>query len=239
MAQQSFEQTFFSWLGNYRDMLNSISCEVDDRELKGRPALTQLWKKYLEKTVVSRDAETRLTEFSNEEREGDSSPFDDRDENEALFANDPNINTEVSDARVCKLLEKDKNATVKLNWSDLYRRNEYQLDSLFRNIYQLILWIDSQNDNRMIPAQKWLYINIVKAQLSWIEMVYLFYNGYTERGESFKKLVEKYALFDNLNFDSDPVIKHLKTNAPNENRYSEAAYDSRLARRALGLPEST
>jgi len=124
-------------------------------------------------------------------------------------------------------------------WEELYEKNEYQLDSLFRNLYRLMLWIDSQDESRINQAQKWMYVSVVRAQLSWIEMVYLFYNGQTNRGLKFARLVNKYALFDNLNFDSDAVIKHIKEHPPENCGYAETAYDSRLARLALGLPGAT
>ncbi len=124
-------------------------------------------------------------------------------------------------------------------WDKLYKANEYQLDCLFRNLYRLMLWIDSQDESRINQAQKWMYVSVVRAQLSWIEMVYLFYNGQTERGDKFRLLVDKYALFDNLNFDSDAVIKHIKAHPPENRGYAETAYNSRSARDELKLPEST
>lgn len=193
IAHQSFEQTFFSWLESYRDMLGSVEHVTNEREFNGGRALRRWWVSSLTDNY--------------------------------LGSADPNI---------------PGLAKVALGqWERLYRDNEYQLDSLFRNLYRLILWIDSQHGSRMSEAQKWFYISIVRAQLSWIEMVYLFYNGHTERGRNFKKLIEKYALFDNLNFDSDAVIAHIKEHGHDDVRYADSAYDSRLARKALGLPEST
>ncbi len=125
------------------------------------------------------------------------------------------------------------------NWAALYNKHEYQFDSLFRVLYRLIVWIDSQDEDRLSPAQKWLYVSIVRAQLSWIELVYLFYNGHTERGRNFKRLAEKYALFDNLNFATDRAIAIVRECPPDSVGYQPSAYDSRLARVAMGLPESS
>lgn len=194
IAHQSFEQTFFSWLKSYKDMLGSVEYVIKEIEFNGGRALRRWWVSSL--TV-------------------DHLGGPDSQKNPGL-------------AKVAML-----------EWERLYHNNEYQLDSLFRNLYRLILWVDSQHESRMSAAQKWFYISIVRAQLSWIEMVYLFYNGYTDRGKNFKQLVEKYALFDNLNFDSDAVILHIKEHGYNNVRYADTAYDSRLARKVLGLPEST
>lgn len=223
IAHQSFEQTFFSWLENYRSMLDSIEYVLPQsqggRELPGRRALRKWWIDSLETSRVIDKCSRKNQEVKNNLNEGNSA----EEALQKIEQASPGLFTEVA-------IE---------SWKAVYRANEYQLDSLFRNLYRLILWIDSQHGNRMTQSQKWLYVSIIRAQLSWIEMVYLFYNGYTDRGEKFRSLVEKYALFDNLNFESDPVIAHLKNKAPNGNQYSDSAYDSRLARKALGLPEST
>jgi len=126
-----------------------------------------------------------------------------------------------------------------ISWAGLYENNEYQLDSLFRVLYRLIVWIDSQDEDRLTPAQKWLYVSIVRAQLSWIELVFLFYNGHTDQGKNFKRLADKYALFDNLNFATDSVIAIVKACPPDMLGYQPSAYDSKLARVAMGLPESS
>lgn len=68
----------------------------------------------------------------------------------------------------------------------------------------------------------------MRSQLSWIEMVFLFYNCLTERGSKFKPLVEKYAIFDNLAFNDDEALAALKT------KYADEAFSSDLARVKLG-----
>lgn len=222
IAHQSFEQTFFSWLQNYRDMLGSIEHVLRGSsgtvEFKGRKALQRWWSESIEVGCV-------ISEIGKNDHRYDRT----------FNFNDSEIEIFLLAAKV----DPDLLTTTALElWEGVYRRNEYQLDSFFRNLYRLMLWIDSQHETRMSLEQKWLYISIVRAQLSWIEMVYLFYNGYTERGKNFKRLVDKYALFDNLNFDSDYVIAHIKKHPPKDNHYLETAYDSRLARKELGLPES-
>jgi hypothetical protein len=116
---------------------------------------------------------------------------------------------------------------VKESWNKLYKNHETHLDSLFRTLYRLFLWVDQ--NTKLNPTEKWLYISIVRSQLSWIEMVYLFYNCLTERGSKFKILVEKYAIFDNLAFNDDQSLTKLKP------EYSDEAFSSDLAREKLGL----
>lgn len=217
IAHQSFEQTFFSWLENYRDMLSSIRQSetlsiVTGTEHSGRIALRKWLDSHIsiESLLFKMELHSGANQYSKEIFE--------RASNEEQYL----VTKAAMDS-----------------WDDLYRNYEYQLDSLFRNLYRLILWIDSQGDDRISTAQKWLYVSIVRAQISWIEMAYLFYNGYTKRGSKFKRLAEKYALFDNMNFGSDPVIAHVRKYPPENISYADTAYDSCLARKILGLPEST
>ena len=116
---------------------------------------------------------------------------------------------------------------IKESWDKLYKTNESQLDSLFRTLYRLLLWVDQ--NSKLNQSEKWLYISIIRSQLSWIEMVYLFYNCLTERGNKFKTLVEKYAIFDNLAFNDDISLTKLQL------EYSAESFNSNLAREKLGL----
>lgn len=119
---------------------------------------------------------------------------------------------------------------IKISWEKTYKENEYQLDSLFRTLYRLFLWVDQQE--KLNNSQKWLYISIIRSQLSWIEMVYLYHNCLTDRGHKFKPLVEKYAIFDNLVFNNDRTLITLSSH------YLHEAFDSSSARKKLGLIES-
>lgn len=70
------------------------------------------------------------------------------------------------------------------------------LGSYFRSLYRVIKYIDesSFSDN-----EKYQYTSFVRAQLTDIELIWLFYNctvGYGE--EKFKTLVEDYTLLKNI-----------------------------------------
>lgn len=215
IAHQSFEQTFFSWLKSYRDSVNEIEYPSGGKVFNGRKAMYSWWELALGTNSVAYE----YCRIKGVQKEGFSweQYFD------ALAEEDP--------IGMAELALKQ--------WEGVYQLNEYQLDSLFRNLYRLILWVHSQDEDRINRAQKWLYISIVRAQLSWTEMVLLFYNGYTYRGAKFKRLVEQYALFDNLNMESAAVIKHLRLNPPNGGIYDDSAFDSGLARKNMGLAESS
>lgn len=216
IEQQSFEQTFFAWLSTYREILGEVRNKEGE---SGRNALRAFW--YADLSAENMDGEYSLMRFSTSV---DVLPL----------------------ARACGTTGKYSFSEMTpedypvislgamVGWAQLYGQQENQLDSLFRVLYRLLRWIDLLPSERLSQEQKWLYVSIVRSQLSWIEMVYLFYNGYTERGRKFRPIIEKYALFDNLNFESDRVIAIVK-DSPNSTPYAPTAYSSEAARAVLNL----
>lgn len=229
---QSFEQTFFSWLNTYRDLLIAVSGKINNNTFTGRNFLYSLWEKELSDEAIAYSMFTPniyggASEFPREE-------FKDSYENSFIGISSYNKIETISNK---KPIQSTNNILV--IWCQLYRKDEYQLDSVFRTLYRLLIWIDSQQSERLSNAQKWLYISIVRSQLSWIEMTYLYYNGLTPPGSKFKLIVEKYALFDNLTIDSDIGMKVLNRHLPLVSNYSEHAFNSEIAREKLGLPKSS
>lgn len=214
---QSFEQTFFAWLATYREILGEVTGSSGER---GRNALNSFWK-----VALSDDCRV------------------DHDDSAAVFTAKMESLLfeawhEIGDINFDSMTPADHLVITKGaedEWERLYHNQENQLDSLFRVLYRLLCWIDLRPQSSLSAEQKWLYVSIVRSQLSWIEMVYLFYNGHTNRGEKFKPLIEKYALFDNLTFESDCVLALYKNNPPNHEGYRPSAYSSDVARAALGL----
>lgn len=90
-------------------------------------------------------------------------------------------------------------------YSRAYKKHQTALGIQFRTLYRLIRWIDGTP--KLKEADKWHYIALVRAQLSWIELVFLFYGGLTHDGYPFVALANKYALFDNLEEGKDPLIE--------------------------------
>ena len=225
IEHQSFEQTFFAWLNNYHELLQSVTTSTASQgQLSGRQALFFWWGPHITSGLV----------FKLGRREIEAQQpgtFD------AWIQSQPNDKR----IRLRAVLERITNVAsdeIFRMWGDTYLDHEYQLDSLFRNLYRLVLWVDSQHESQLTKSQKWLYVGIIRGQLSWVEQVYLFYNGLTTRGAKFRQLVNKYALFDNLTFENDPVLEHVRRNQPTDAAYDESAFNSVLARRALGLPDT-
>jgi len=96
-----------------------------------------------------------------------------------------------------------------------YESNKSDLGHYFRTLYQIIKFID----NSSIQDKK-QYISIFRSQLSSYEQVLLFYNCLHLNGKiKFKPLIEKYALFNNID-DTILVNKdHLK-------EYNKGAYSN-------------
>ena len=225
---QSFEQTFFSWLSTYRELLNSLHNSRNPGEiLNGREALyflfnTNLNSRWIYSSMCGSNSDELRPEFNN------SYDYD--------FY-------KLSNYKKIEIIAENKQDLVSNNihqiWCRLYRKEEYQLDSLFRTAYKLISWIDSLPIERLDNTQKWLYISIFRSQLSWVEMVFFYYNGLTGTGRKFKLLIEKYALFDNLTFDSDIGIKIMNKYFDIENNYAKTAFNSDIARDKFSLTKSS
>lgn len=248
-ALQAFEQTFFSWLGTYRDLLGEIQSEQEGGTDAGRKALFNWWVDNLTGDRVWHSLQ-RAPELARSGKQ-EYQPF--VISSEAFASARERIGKSYlqpyGDGR-CVLVLPPEQRVVASNlsswrWERLYQRQQYQLDNLFRILYRLIVWIDSQDSTKLIDAEKWFYVSIVRGQLSWVELAFLFLNGFTERGRKFKALAEKYALFDNLTVTSDPILENMKEYPPETSgvsyniatlRYADEAFDSRLARQKLGLP---
>lgn len=212
IQKQGFEQTFFSWLGTYRQILG----EVIHGDSKGRRALKDIWNPHLSSewvypmVSIMQGGTTSVNAVLHQ-----------------LGLNslqDVNVGHYPLIATGCRS-----------SWDTLYNAEVLHLDSLFRVLYRLLKWVDEQPEESFSTADKWLYVGIVRSQLSWIEMVFLFYNGMTDRGGKFKRLIERYALFDNLPVESDKLLMILKECPMDSIGYAPSAFDSEQARKRAAV----
>jgi uncharacterized membrane protein len=205
--KQSFEQTFFAWLGTYRQILEDVS---DKEGARGRLALQGIWASGLSSDYI----------YGNRIFMGDSNRL-------VAALNTIGINglDETGLTHYSIIAQASK-----AEWDSLYQNNETGLGSFFRVLYRLLKWIDEQPDSQLTKEDKWLYVGIVRSQLSWIEMVFLFYNGMTDRGAKFKSLIDRYALFDNLTTHSDRLLTILRECPMDSTGYAPGAFSSDIAR---------
>lgn len=77
--------------------------------------------------------------------------------------------------------------------SDFFKTREAQLGPYFRNLYHLFKFVaDSDITNKR------RYTSLARAQLSNMELFFLFYNCLSEYGEGFKKHAEDFGIFEHL-----------------------------------------
>lgn len=93
----------------------------------------------------------------------------------------------------------------------VFMKHEYfNIGHYFRYIYQVMKFIHSSG---LEKDDKFVYMNILRAQLSNYELVLLFVNCQCyERSEKFKKLVEEYAFFEHI-YDADLNLLLTEMNA--------------------------
>lgn len=215
IQKQSFEQTFFAWLGTYRQILSEISYS----EEQGRDALRFIWQHALASEYISG--------WDSYLSHGESSAL-----SGALVSLQLNSLEEVEAGHRPVISRAAKEA-----WEVLYKEHETKLDSFYRVLYRLFKWIEEQPREFLGDREKWLYAGIVRSQLSWIEMVFLFYNGMTDRGAKFKPLIERYALFDNLTVESDHLLIILKECPMDVVGYGPSAFNSDEARKGEAVEQ--
>ena len=74
----------------------------------------------------------------------------------------------------------------------LFEMNPPHLGHYFRQLYNIIKFVDDEGENKM------RYANFMKAQLDNDELTLIAYNGASSHGKKFGELIEKYGLLENL-----------------------------------------
>lgn len=205
---QDFQQTFFTWLNSYREIVKSIQFEDQHKNIRfGTKALHHMWSNTLVASYFSFQEKLRINGVLGSDV--------------SKFLNLDVIMNEESRSAIYK--------TVIERWEGLYASESYQLDSMFRTLYRLIRWVDEQPNELLSPDEKWKYVSIVRAQITQIEMYFMFFNGTTARGQKFVTLINKYALLDNYRTE-DPALRFLlHWYSP----FNEAAFSSDIAKTLL------
>lgn len=226
--KMSFEQSLFAWLENYHSQIR----DIDGAPHKGRKVLAELYKENLSesRTVALGKFALRLGQ-------------------EELDVSRPDV---ASEAYVRIWIPQNFEAMCErvlyavIQYQQLHRELMTELDAPFRTLYRLLRWIDC---SERADAEKWHYATLVRSQLSWPELVFLYYNGLTDQGERMAVYSNKYALFDNL-LSQDSLIRFAAsnlTNVPGSKHprvrdgsatwpYTSGAFSSKAAKAAMKLP---
>jgi len=198
-ARQSFEQSLFAWLSNYRELLQSIN--IGNGTKFGRDALLEwYWRRLSSGRILRETISTSIGELLLR---------DSGNPNAVIQKVQEGILAGRLDAKELHFLYD----AASRNYTNLYKEHRTDLDALFRTLYRLFLWIDSY---AIDLDQKRHYASLVRAQLSWIELVYLLFNGLTPEGKKFATLCNKYAMFDNLVVADERMLGIIKTDLPKD-----------------------
>ena len=84
------------------------------------------------------------------------------------------------------------------HYKTYYNNNKDSLAHYLRVLYRIFSFIDSYPINILNEKEKWFYTKTVRSQLSEGELFILFYNAFTDYGENFKLLIERYNLLKHL-----------------------------------------
>jgi hypothetical protein len=103
-------------------------------------------------------------------------------------------------------------------YNTFWNKHQLELGHYYRFLYRMAIFTDKEFSNDDY------YMGILRAQISDQELLLLFYNALTPQGESFKPLIERWALFDNL-----PAMRLLSHSDRHKTLFAETAYSSRKA----------
>lgn len=127
--------------------------------------------------------------------------------------------------------------TLKISgFSFLARDYQHHFGPYTQTLHQLFQWIDDHQE--LTPEEQWKYAALVRAQLSWSELIILFYNGFLSDGVKFVYYCEKYALFENIKNGLDVLIDlsalgYFKNHPHSPLPYTERSFYSEAARKAF------
>lgn len=199
LTLQGFEQSFFSWLKDYKEQVDGLKIEIDPEPEYGEPGGSLHGRNAL-RLIMNRCYDP----FTSDERMYSEAV-------KRLRRKGEDITSEDLDFALSKVFSAWKH--------QMYFQADW-LGSMLRTLYGLFRWID--NHDQLSNEEKKHYISIVRARLSDAELRMLFINGMTPAGHKFSSYINKYALFDNLpNPDSsllDAIKRHPKC------PYTDAAY---------------
>lgn len=201
LSQQSFEQSFFGWVRDYKTQISYLafsSRAIEPQLAPHEPTKTDLFGI---KALVS------MSRFLMSQPVYD---FDADQKSEGEY-------TVAQLRHAWKAIQEPRGDTVR---------------AAIRSLYGIIKWVDQQES--LSSKDKLHYISIIRAQLTDSELVLLFVNGLTDRGQNFVRYINKYALFDNLLVEEYKPIQTIQL-SEGVSPYKDSAFSTDTARKELGL----
>lgn len=196
---QSFEQSFFSWLKDYKEQIEELHVETDSDPQCNEPVTTLRGRHALGYIMNS-----CFHPFSTADRLYNSPA-------KKILQRSPDLSTNDIELALKRVLEQ---------WvSNMYLHADW-LGSMLRTLYSLFSWIDEHK--QLSENEKQHYASIVRARLSNAELRMLFIDGMTTSGRKFAKYINKYSLFCNLPNPDTPALDAIRHHP--ECPYTEEAY---------------
>ncbi len=106
---------------------------------------------------------------------------------------------------------------IETSYTSFFSEFRYELGHYFRNVINLLLFIDRANEE-----DKHFFLSILFSQISVYEMSLIFFHGLTSENRELKVFIEKYALMQDLY--QDDLIK-LNINLYEDSAYKNENYD--------------
>ncbi|MGO1102128.1 putative phage abortive infection protein (plasmid) [Priestia megaterium] len=97
-----------------------------------------------------------------------------------------------------KGLEIEEIKCIRMAYDDFYKLRQPEFEHYFRSLYSIMKYIDKAN---LESIEKEPYVEIIKAQLSSLELAVLFYHGLSRQGEKFLFFIQKYGMISDLNYN--------------------------------------
>lgn len=109
---------------------------------------------------------------------------------------------------------------IRETWEYFWASHHTELGHYFRNLYNIVKLVADTPAAR----DKKRYIRLIRAQLSAYELKMIFYNCLRPENEPFKKYIEEYAIFEQIQTAS--VVRRRQSIIPNEHYgyYESGAY---------------
>ncbi len=190
MLKQAFEQSFFGWLRDYKQLISGF--RFSKKTLKNTSSSP-------EKTVFTGlDAISKMVDLFQ-------------------LASLPDLDSK-SDLK--KKKQNIKNKLI-MSWSQMYEHQGEIMRTSLRTLFGLLRWIDDHES--LQPAEKRHYASILRAQLSDHELILIYINGLTTKGEKMNYYINRYALFDDLELTFYPALLEIY-DEENPEPYSPSAF---------------
>ncbi|SPZ53611.1 Uncharacterised protein [Serratia quinivorans] len=209
--KQRFEDIVFRMLAIHSDIVDGMKIKPIDfgsSPVVGRGAFRELFEVYL---LVYDDKYKSL--ISGEKHAGNIEWFDEY--LDFCVFNNKKTRSLIRNASDLKEVN-----VIGYSYEIFMKEYRYELGHYFRFVYNIFKFID---ESIVSDDDKLKYSKIIRAQLSDYELIIIFYSCLTWRGcVSFKVLVERYCLFDNIPQDLLIEVEHMR-------HYNMSAFDGKAA----------